>query len=182
MERILNKLDEKLSMNEEEKKEETEQDDDEQLDPEIGSAINDLGNESDSDVQILHPKKRMPAIEEEETPEAKCENFDLNLSFEDTTNNSKKQPSPPMNNYYQPFPTQKTTTTQSHEFIDYLTRSPEEVPEKDAQEITLAFYDPVLAPHVAPYFDSLLATRKGYQEIAQSLGWFVRCLKNRNNH
>ena len=67
-----------------------------------------------------------------------------------------------------------------HTFIDNLCQNPG-IKDIDKQTITMAFYDPSIKKDVTPYFNSLLSIGKSTTAIAESLVWFIRCLKNRKN-
>ena len=69
-------------------------------------------------------------------------------------------------------------TQRLYAFIDQVT-SDEEMENNDKQALTLAFYDEKLKSDIIPYFDSLCVQNKSFSEMAASLLFLVKCLKNK---
>ena len=69
-------------------------------------------------------------------------------------------------------------TQRLYEFIDKVTGDGE-MDDDDKQALTLAFYDETLKADIIPYFDSLCIQNKTFPEMAASLLFLVKCLKNK---
>ena len=69
-------------------------------------------------------------------------------------------------------------TQRLYAFIDQVT-SDEEMEDDDKQALTLAFYDEKLKADIIPYFDSLCIQNKCFSDMAASLLFLVKCLKNK---
>ena len=137
-------------------------------------AVND---DDDDDLQSVKKKKLSKKDDwesKEETPASDSSNNSLPPSSHSFFAKSSEEPNP-----HQTIPIYHTQKL--HVFIDNLT-SNRAITDENKEEITLAFYDQKLAQHVIPYFDSLCLTNKTFTEIANSLIWFITCLKNKNMH
>ena len=146
------------------------------LDHRVEKALDHLAE--DSDVEIIPNKKIKIKSEMKEEDYDACE----------TTNNSNKgsllaSPSSSSHRVQAPGPNVTAGSVNHmhkvHEFIDELTIN-ESLKVEDKENITLAFYDYELSTDVIPYFQSLLGTRKSFNQIAESLLWFIKVLKKRN--
>ena len=69
-------------------------------------------------------------------------------------------------------------TQRLYAFIDQVT-SDGEMENDDKQALTLAFYDEKLKSDIIPYFDSLCIQNKSFSDMAASLLFLVKCLKNK---
>lgn len=69
-------------------------------------------------------------------------------------------------------------TQRLYAFIDKVTADGE-MDNDDKQALTLAFYDETLKSDIIPYFDSLCIQNKSFPEMAASLLFLVKCLKNK---
>ena len=141
------------------------------LEPNLEKALNKLGDEDDDNsVEILSPqnKKERPIINKEE----KKDDND-GFAVVNTWSRGNSHAGFP-NGVFSNFEFRRKI----HTFIDEVT-SNDEIEESDKESLVLSFYDPALSDQVAPYLDSLLATRKTSTAIAKNLLWFIRCLKMR---
>ena len=137
-------------------------------------AVND---DDDDDLQSVKKKKLSKKDDwesKEETPASDSSNNLLPPSSHSFFAKSSEEPNP--HQTIRIYHAQKL-----HVFIDNLT-SNRAITDENKEEITLAFYDQKLAQHVIPHFDSLFLTNKLFTEIANSLIWFITCLKNKNMH
>ena len=155
------------------------------LEPNLEKALNKLGDDDndgiavvnkdkldndDDSVEILSPKykKERPIINKEE----KKDDND-GFAVVNTWSRGNSHAGFP-NGVFSNFEFRRKI----HTFIDEVT-SNDEIEESDKESLVLSFYDPALSDQVAPYLDSLLATRKTSTAIAKNLLWFIRCLKMR---
>ena len=68
-------------------------------------------------------------------------------------------------------------TQRLYAFLDKVTAHGE-MDDDDKQVLTLAFYDDKLKADIIPHFDSLCIQNKSFPEMAASLLFLVKCLKN----
>ena len=165
------------------------QDEDEQIDNTLRKFAE---NENESDLEHVN-KNNKPNDGEQESKEETLAN-ENSLPSENSNNslpsdNSNNALPPSMSSFFAKGSEEVNHhstvpiyhTQKLHVFIDNLT-SNRAVDDEAKEEITLAFYDNQLKQHVVPYFDSLCLTNKSFTDIANSLIWFIRCLKNKNVH
>ena len=153
------------------------QDSDDQIENALKKFVAKEDDDDDDDLQSVKKKKLSKKDDwesKEETPASDSSNNSLPPSSHSFFAKSSEEPNP-----HQTIPIHNTQKL--HVFIDNLT-SNKAITDENKEEITLAFYDEKLAQHVIPYFDSLCLTNKTFTEIANSLLWFITCLKNKNVH
>ena len=189
VDRILDFLTQKISPDSAEPKKDCNQDSDEEID----DALNTLVQiHADADLEVMNDNKKKANDElesKEETPanNNSCQSSECSSSQSTSSSSQNTNSLPPSLSSFFAKGSEEVTqhsnvaiyhTQKLHVFIDNLT-SNHAIDDEDKEEITLAFYDHSLKPDVVPYFDSLCLTNKSVTEIANSLIWFIRCIKNK---